>query len=190
MLELCKLHETQMQMLYAGQMRRDFPPSELKELGTILGLMRRGVYEPLGVYDGEMLAAYTLIYRPEAGRMLLLDYLAVEPTRRGCGTGGEVLNLLRAHYSGCASALMIECERPRSAPDRETASRRIRFYERAGAKLTSVRIALFDVEYSILVLPCDDAWDEAGDWAEQILSLYRQMLPPHLFERHVRLLRA
>ena len=175
MLELRKLHETQMRMLYAGQMRRDFPPSE---------------YEPLGVYDGEMLAAYTLIYRPEAGRMLLLDYLAVEPTRRGCGTGGEVLNLLRAHYSGCASALMIECERPRSAPDRETASRRIRFYERAGAKLTSVRIALFDVEYSILVLPCDDAWDEAGDWAEQILSLYRQMLPPHLFERHVRLLRA
>ena len=70
------------------------------------------------------------------------------------------------------------------------ARRRIRFYERAGAKMTPVRIELFGVEYSILVLACAEGAQMCQDWAQQMLCVYRQMLPPHLFERNVHLIRA
>ena len=100
-----------------------------------------------------------------------------------------LLTQLREHYAASADALLIECERPKAAPDEAQARERIHFYTRAGAQLTSVRISLFDVEYSILVLPCG-VRVPACNWAEQMLSLYRQMLPKAIFERNVRLIRA
>ena len=81
-----------------------------------------------------------------------------------------LLAQLRAHYADAADVLLIECERPKAAPDETLARERIRFYTQAGAQLTSVRIWLFDVEYSILVLPCGERIP-ACDWAEQMLSL-------------------
>lgn len=191
MLELKALGETQVRLLYALQMKRDFPQSELKGLGAIVSLMRAGVYDVLALYDGGELTAYALVYRPREGRVLLLDYLAVEPQLRGRGLGGELLRCLRAHYADRADALMIECERPKAAPDMAAARRRIRFYEHAGAWLTRVRLCLFEVEYSIMVLPCGDGVEREGkDWAEQMLSLYRQMLPPGVYARNVRLIRS
>ena len=85
---------------------------------------------------------------------------------------------------------MIECERPKAAPDEEEARRRIRFYQDADAVLTSVRIWLFDVEYSILVMPTAGSHISSDkSWAREMLDLYRQMLPDELFVRNVRLIR-
>ena len=190
MLTLEPMGESQIRRLYACQMRRDFPPSELKSLSAILKMKRRGLYNALGAYQTDgTLAAYALLYHPAGGRVALLDYLAVEPTLRHAGVGSMLLAQLRAHYADAADVLLIECERPKAAPDETLARERIRFYTQAGAQLTSVRIWLFDVEYSILVLPCGERIP-ACDWAEQMLSLYRQMLPKALFEQNVRLIRA
>ena len=54
--------------------------------------------------------------------------------------------------------------------------------------LTSVRIWLFGVEYSIMILPCGDGVPKKA-WAQQMLKLYRQMLPEELYEKNVRLIR-
>ena len=71
------------------------------------------------------------------------------------------------------------------------ARRRIRFYEHAGAQMTNVRVWLFEVEYSILVLPCGgDGMLAQQDWAGEILGLYRQMLTPQAYARNVRLIRG
>lgn len=189
MLVLKPLDDRQIRLLYAMQMRRDFPPSELKSLSSILNMRRQGTYDAIGAYLDGHPAAYALLYHPINGSIALLDYLAVEPQLRGRGIGSELLGLLREHYAKDHDALMIECERPKAAPDEAEARKRIRFYTQAGAQLTSVRIWLFEVEYSILVLPCtQDA--PARDWAQQMLSLYRQMLPPQIFERNVRLIRG
>ncbi|MDO5300171.1 MAG: GNAT family N-acetyltransferase [Clostridia bacterium] len=189
MLTLRPFDETRTRLLYAHQMRRDFPPSELKELHTILNMQRAGRYDVLGAYDGGMMVAYALVYRPEEGGTLLLDYLAVEERARGRGYGTALLSALRAHYAASADVLLIECERPKAAPDEAQARKRIRFYVQAGAQLTNVRIWLFEVEYSILVLPCTGDLP-AQDWAKRMLSLYRQMLPPAMYERNVRLIRG
>lgn len=189
MLKLRAMNEAEIAELYESSMRRDFPPSELKSLSAILNMLRRGTYDVLGAYKGGRLFAYALIYRPQEGRISLIDYLAVEPDSRNRGVGSLLLRQLREYYREAADVLMIECERPKAAPDEAEARKRIHFYSQAGAKLTSTRIFLFGVEYSIMALPCADALVEC-DWAEQMLELYRQMLPKELYEQNVRLIRG
>ena len=190
MLTLKTLNDAQISALYASSMRRDFPPSELKSLAAILQMKRRGVYDVLGAYQEDgVLAAYALLYCPVGERVVLLDYLAVEPDRRHAGLGSLLLSQLRTHYTASSDVLLIECERPKAAPDEMQARDRIRFYTQAGARLTNVRIWLFDVEYSILVLPCSERIP-ALDWAETMLALYRQMLPKAMFEQNVRLIHS
>lgn len=189
MLILKEMNDTQTRLLYEHQMRRDFPPSELKSLDAILDMKHAGTYDVLGAYIDGMFAAYALCYCPRQGRIVLLDYLAVEADLRGRGIGTTLLDALRAHYAQQADTLLIECERPKTAPNEQEARKRIRFYTQAGAVLTNVRIWLFEVEYSILVLPCGQEMP-ARDWAQQMLSLYKQMLTPERYARNVRLIRG
>ena len=190
-MELRTLDETQIRALHEKQMHRDFPPSELKGVESILSLCRRGEYDVLAADLYGELVAYALVFRPKDGRAMLLDYLAVEPHLRGKGLGTQLLHQLCAYYAEAADSLMIECERPKAAPDEAEARRRIRFYEHGGASMTDVRIWLFDVEYSILVLPCKGhALNKERDWADVMLGMYRSMLPKALYEQNVRLIRG
>lgn len=190
MLRLVTLDESRICHLYENRMRRDFPPSELKRLSSIIGMVRKDEYDVIGAYEGDEFAAYALVYRPQGEGVVLLDYLAVDENRRGRGIGTMLLGQLRSYYSEKADVILIECERPLSAPDEIGARKRIRFYARSGAVLTNVRIWLFEVEYSILVLPCASSDVPHKDWAQQMLTLYRQMLPQELYETNVRLLRG
>lgn len=179
--EICQLYET--------RMRQDFPPSELKHLASILAMVARDEYDVICAYDTCEPVAYALMYRPREESVVLLDYLAVYPQHRGMGIGTMLLGQLRDYYHLSADVLLIECERPKAAPDEAEARKRIRFYTQAGAELTPVRIWLFDVEYSILVLPCGNTIP-AHDWARQMLRLYKQMLPDELYQTKVRLIRG
>ena len=191
MLTLRVLSEAEIRILYTFHMTRDFPPSELKSLTAILNLCERNEYDALEARENGSFIAYALVYRPQSGRILLLDYLAVEPEIRCRGYGHQLLEALKEYYADMADCLMIECERPKASPDIMEARRRIRFYQHADALLTNVRVWLFDVEYSILVMPCT-GYEVPKDknWAQEILGMYRQMLPSELYERNVRLIRA
>ena len=189
MLNLFKLDEAQVSQLYAQKMKRDFPPSELKTLDAILKMMRRDEYDVFMACSRDVAVAYALLFRPKNGSIALLDYLAVEPQCRAQGIGTVLLEKLRQYYASETEALLIECERPKAAPDETEARNRIRFYEKSGAQITDVRIYLFGVEYSLLVLPCR-SMVMSRDWAWQILDLYRQMLPETLFKENVRLIRG
>ena len=123
MLILKLLHDAQIGALYASGMRRDFPPSELKSLASILKMKHRGMYDVLGAYreDGE-LAAYALVYRPAIGRAVLLDYLAVEPAYRHAGWAAcclhscaRIMPLLRMCCSSNASGPRLRRTRRRRA---------------------------------------------------------------------------
>jgi len=187
--DLRMMNEEAIGLLYRQSLSRDFPPSELKSLSAIVEMYRRGRYDVLGAYLGDCLVGYALLYRPQEGRLALLDYFAVEPEYRHQGIGSQCLEHLRRYYTGYLDVLMVECERPKTAPDETEARRRIRFYTQAGAVLTSVRIWLFGVEYSILVFPCS-GYIPSFDWAREMLTLYQQMLPAELYESNVRLLRT
>lgn len=189
MMKLMLMNEEQISQLYHERMKADFPPSELKHLSAILRMCRMGRYEVLAAYEDGEFAAYALLYCPKDETAALLDYLAVMPHLRGKGIGTRLIQTLRQYYKTRYAVLMIECERPKAAPDEEEARKRIRFYTKAGAELTNVRIWLFDVEYSILVLSCTSA-SHTREWAELMLSMYRQMLPEELYLNKVRLIRS
>ena len=60
--------------VYLQEMRRDFPAGELKPLSMILTSEAEGLAHTWGVFDGETLAAYLLMVRPEGSAISQLDY--------------------------------------------------------------------------------------------------------------------
>ena len=94
MLNLRVMEVSEIRRLHAVQMHRDFPPSELKGVETILNLCARNEYDVLAAELDARFIGYALIYRPRTGKSLLLDYLAVEPEIRNRGYGHQLLEAL------------------------------------------------------------------------------------------------
>ena len=86
-----KLNEKELTRVYLDEMRRDFPPTELKPLSMILNSEADGTAHTWGVFDGETLAAYLLMVRPAGSRVSQLDYFAVLPEYRAAGLGAQLL---------------------------------------------------------------------------------------------------
>ena len=63
-----KLNEKELTRVYLDEMRRDFPPTELKPLSMILNSEADGTAHTWGVFDGETLAAYLLADLPQHER--------------------------------------------------------------------------------------------------------------------------
>ena len=97
--------------VYLNEMRRDFPPTELKPLSMVLNSEAVGDSHTWGVYDGETLVAYLLMVRPRGATVSQLDYFAVVPAYRAHGIGAQLLAQLPAH-EGDAEAILIEAEMP------------------------------------------------------------------------------
>ena len=132
-----KLNEKELTRVYLDEMRRDFPPTELKPLSMILNSEADGTAHTWGVFDGETLAAYLLMVRPAGSRVSQLDYFAVLPEYRSAGLGAQLLADLPQHERG-AQAILIEAECPDKAEDEAMAVRRLGFYcpvRRAGHRL-------------------------------------------------------
>ena len=95
--------------VYLNEMRRDFPAGELKPLSMILNSEADGTAHTWGVFDGDTLAAYLLMVRPEGCRMSQLDYFAVVPAYRAHGIGAQLLAQLPAHEDTAEAKLIKLC---------------------------------------------------------------------------------
>lgn len=98
--------------VYLQEMRRDFPAGELKPLSMILTSEAEGLAHTWGVFDGETLAAYLLMVRPDGSAISQLDYFAVVPAYRAGGLGAKLLAALPEYEAG-AQAIIIEAECPK-----------------------------------------------------------------------------
>ena len=101
--------------VYLDEMRRDFPPTELKPLSTVLNSEAAGDAHTWGVFEGGTLVAYLLMVRPKGARVSQLDYFAVLPQYRASGMGAKLLAKL-PELEGTA-AILIESELPEKADD-------------------------------------------------------------------------
>lgn len=180
-----KLNRDELTRVYCSEMRRDFPPSELKPLIMILDSESAGVAHTWGVFDGGQLAAYLLMVRPVGSRMSLLDYFAVLPAYRGKGLGAKLLAELPQHEK-FAKAILIESEWPEKAEDEAMAVRRLGFYARCGARDTGFTEHLFDAWFRILVLPCPDAGTFADRQAvDALVNCYRKAISEDGWQKYV-----
>ena len=104
-----KLTADELTRVYLDEMRRDFPPSELKPLSMILNSEAVGMAHTWGVFEGETLVSYLLMVRPMGCEVSQLDYFSVLPVYRSTGIGARLLAALPAHEEG-AKAILIEAE--------------------------------------------------------------------------------
>ena len=180
-----KLNEKELTRVYLDEMRRDFPPTELKPLSMILNSEANGTAHTWGVFDGETLAAYLLMVRPAGSRVSQLDYFAVLPEYRAAGLGAQLLADLPQHERG-AQAILIEAECPEKAEDEAMAVRRLGFYARCGAKDTGWTEHLFDAWFRVLVLPCCGGKVRSPEEAvRQLADCYRRTMGEPQWRRNV-----
>ena len=117
-----KLTADELTRVYLDEMRRDFPPSELKPLSMILNSEAVGMAHTWGVFEEETLVSYLLMVRPMGCEVSQLDYFSVLPAYRSTGIGAKLLAALPAHEEG-AKAILIEAECPEKADDEAMACR-------------------------------------------------------------------
>ena len=141
-----KLTADELTRVYLDEMRRDFPPSELKPLSMILNSEAVGMAHTWGVFEGETLVSYLLMVRPMGCEVSQLDYFSVLPAYRSTGIGARLLAALPAHEEG-AKAILIEAECPEKADDEAMAVRRLGFMPAAGP-LTPAGRSIFSMHGS------------------------------------------
>lgn len=163
--------------VYLNEMRRDFPPTELKPLSVILNSEVAGSAHTWGIYDGDHLVAYLLMVRPQGAVVSQLDYFAVLPAYRASGLGAKLLAALPEKEAG-AEAILIEAELPAKADDEAMAKRRLGFYARCGAVDTGWTEKLFGASwFRVLALPAPGkAPLGAEDTCRALADCYRRVI--------------
>ena len=179
-----KLTADELTRVYLDEMRRDFPPSELKPLSMILNSEAAGMAHTWGVFAEDTLVSYLLMVRPAGCEVSQLDYFSVLPAYRSSGVGAKLLAALPAHEEG-AKAILIEAECPEKADDRAMAVRRLGFYARCGAADTGWTEHLFDAWFRVLVLPCGRTTPDAETTVQGLADCYRRTMGDPQWKKHV-----
>lgn len=185
-MELRELTPRQLSDLYHRELKNAFPPQELKPLKAMEGLQARGCYDALGLFDGEQLLGYALMWLEPGYPFALLDYLGTMDGIRGQGLGTRMLALLQEHYAQYRG-IFGEAEAPENGDPAEEPLRRRRlaFYHRNGFRYGGYDCALFGVHYQTLILGDEDVTPEELMAAHQ--GIYAGYMPPHIYQRFIQI---
>ena len=179
-----KLTADELTRVYLDEMRRDFPPSELKPLSMILNSEAVGMAHTWGVFEGETLVSYLLMVRPMGCEVSQLDYFSVLPAYRSTGIGARLLAALPAHEEG-AKAILIEAECPEKAEDEAMAVRRLGFYARCGAQDVGGTVHLFDAGFRVLGLPFGARTPDAETTVQGLVDCCRRAMGEPQWRKYV-----
>lgn len=173
----------QVHEIYNHRMVNDFPKNERKSLAIIESAIQKGNYRCYGFIEESHILAYAFFVTID--NLFLLDYFAVDETRRGTGIDGKFLPALCETVLPDAEVAVLEVEDPdeaQSNADREKRERRFRFYRNNGMVDTGVKANVFWTDYRILRMPVGD---QTIDIAEIYRSFYEAILPPALYKTMV-----
>ena len=148
-------------------MERQFPDAELKPLSGFLRAYRAGTQMGFVLEQSGKIICYALLVQAEGVASVQLDYFAVSEELQGQGVGSRMLGLLRRQFP----QLIADVEDPEAAESTEEArerSRRVRFYERNGFRMTRAKAYAWGVDYAFMATAGDD-----GEVARAMDALYR-----------------
>ena len=178
-LDLDALH-----LVYREHLTPDFPPAERKPLSAMEKLLSAGRYEPWGLYRGEELMPYALLWRDPEGGFVLLDYLGVcRDKPRGQGIGTVMVAHLMGQYRHVSGILVeAEAEGDDASPEENgLRARRLAFYRRLGFRELGYVARIFGVRYAMLLYG-----DRTGEEAmEAHQRLYHYEFSPWLYDRFI-----
>ena len=185
-MELRILNKAETKVLYNSEMKRAFPPSELKPLSAIEDMRDKGRYEPLGLYEGEELLGYAFMWLEPGIPFALLDYFGTLEGQRGTGLGTKMLDMLAEHYRDYRG-IFGEAEGAFSPDPEENAlqKRRLAFYERNGFRYGGYDCALFGVHYLTLIRGDADVSPEELVNAHQ--RIYQSGIPKPAYDRFIQI---
>ena len=175
--ELRALRETEMPM--------DYPPTELKPFAAMETLYGRGVYHPVGAYDGGALLGYALLWDAPGKEYILIDYLGVPAAKRNRGLGGTILRLLADQFAGYDS-IIVESEAPEGGPEDALRRRRMDFYRRAGFTFLDYDCVLFGVHYGVCLRSPNGRGTAEGTLAAH-QALYRSQFTPQAYQKFIQI---
>ncbi|MBO3278728.1 MAG: GNAT family N-acetyltransferase [Clostridiales bacterium] len=171
-------------LVYREHLTPDFPPAERKPLSAMEKLLSAGRYEPWGLYRGEELMAYALLWRDPEGGFVLLDYLGVcRDKPRGQGIGTVMVAHLMGQYRHVSGILVeAEAEGDDASPEENgLRARRLAFYRRLGFRELGYVARIFGVRYAMLLYG-----DRTGEEAmEAHQRLYHYEFSPWLYDRFI-----
>ena len=185
-MELRELTPEQLKGLYNAELKRTFPPQELKPLKSMEDLRAQNRYQPLGLWDGEILRGYALMWLEPGYPFALLDYLGTLEGMRSQGLGSRMLNLLAEYYAGYRG-IFGEAEAPENGqPEGEPLRRRrLAFYQRNGFRYGGYDCALFGVHYRTLIRGDGDV--SAQELMQAHQSIYRKHMPENIYDRFIQI---
>jgi GNAT superfamily N-acetyltransferase len=118
-----------------------FPENERQPVDKIEERVNAGLSDMIvGEKDGKV-AFMALLYPLRGTNFILLDYIATAPDYRNQGIGAEFLNNIINSNKADGKYLILEVDDPRFGDNKDNRQRRVRFYQRLGAKI------LKDVKY-------------------------------------------
>ena len=171
---------TQLRQIYETEMKRAFPPAELKPLSAMERMWEQGKYKPWCLFDGEKIVGLAFLWLGRPG-WAILDYLCVSAGCRNAGLGQEILRLLSKAEPG--TVIFGEAEAPVHAPDPAMAERRLGFYLRNGLRIAGYDTDIFGVHYKTLYLYDREVSDE--DLMEAHRYIYQDGFTPEKYARHI-----
>ena len=185
-MRLSELTAAQLAWLYEAELKADFPPEELKPLKAMLALMEQRRYQALGLYEGEELLGYALLWLEPGIPFALLDYLGTIQGKRSRGLGTAMLDQLADYYRDYRG-IFVEAEAPENGDPAGEALRRRRlgFYLRNGFRYGGYDCALFGVHYQTLIQGREDVTPE--ELLEVHRRIYRSHMPPHIYQRFIQI---
>lgn len=175
--ELKQLHET--------ELREAFPPQELKPYAAMKTLYEKGVYHPVGAWEGERLVGYAILWESPAHPYVLIDYLGVPAHLRNGGLGGTLLDRLAERFAG-TDGILVESEAPEGGPGDALRRRRLDFYRRNGFTFLDYDCVLFGVHYAVCLRSPNGKGTEAGAMAAH-QALYAAQFPKWAYEKFIQI---
>jgi GNAT superfamily N-acetyltransferase len=150
------------------------------------GLLDRNAYEPLGLFDGEELVGYALMWLEPGVALVLLDYLGIVEGKRGNGLGARLLDLLAQYYSGHRGVIAeVEAENAADPEEGALQTRRLEFYRRSGYRYAGYDCALFGVHYRTLIRGAQDVSATEAMNAHQ--TIYKAQFPKRRYDRFIQI---
>lgn len=146
------LTQEEFAQLYERDMRRDFPPNELKPFSRLQKLTEEGLYEPYGLFREGKLLSYALYWKAGEDPYVMLDYFAVMPEARNAGVGSALLRDMLSRFCRNGGGVFGEVEIPNTGDEAvdDLRRRRLGFYARAGLRRMNYTTRIIGVPYLVL----------------------------------------
>ncbi len=154
-----------------------FPSEEYQSPAKLIEMAERGEVDFWGLYDGDRFVGFTVVSIFES--ISYLFFLAIEPSLRAKGYGGEVLSLLDELYPNKQQVVDLEMI-DESAPNNAQRIARKAFYLRNGYRETGKLLSYLGVDYEIL---CKDTVFDFETFQKMMLRFKIDGFNPRFFEQ-------